>query len=217
MNKFVALYTACSLLVLLIASQAAEDNLVHDEDSGGHFSNVRNVDPEDDMLDSELEFKRMINLVSPLFSIFSTKRKRRSMSHEGDEDYHHHEEDIDYNHQVEDDTELVETARARGSRRPAVVPGDRSGYGEYAAASGGYHQSHSCCDSKKDDLLPILALSALSLLLLYLIAIATTTTTRAGRRKRSEDDNEIIDGQAEEIGIITIKQGISKCLCGTFT
>ncbi len=210
MNKFVALYTACSLLVLLIASQAAEDNLVssaHDEDSGGHFSNVRNVDPEDDMLDSELEFKRMINLVSPLFSIFSTKRKRRSMSNEGDEDYHHHEEDIDYNHQVEDDTELVETARARGSRRPAVVPPDRSGYGEYAAASGGYHQSHSCCDSKKDDLLPILALSALSLLLLYLIAIATTTTTRSGRRKRSEDDNEIIDGKAGEIGIITIITG----------
>lgn len=204
MNKFVALYTACSLLVLLIASQAAEDNLVSDhddEDSGGHFSNVRNVDPEDDMLDSELEFKRMINLVSPLFSIFSTKRKRRSMANEGDEDYHHHEGDVDYHHQVEDDTELIETARARGGRRPALGPPDRSGYGEYAAASGGYEKSYGCCDNKKDDLLPILALSALSLLLLYLIAIATTTTTRSGRRKRSEDDNEIIDGQAEEIGI----------------
>lgn len=194
MNKFVAVYTACSLLVLLIAGQAADDFGDH-----GSSSDDQQVD---DLLESELELKKMIAYVTPLMSIFTVKRKRSVSKRSADY------EATDY--ESLDEGELVETARARGGRRPGQPPADRNGYGEYSAGSSyGYSQpSYGCCE-KKDDLLPILALSALSLLLLYLIAIATTTTTAAGRRRRSEDDNDnIIENNIRDIGILTLHLSI---------
>ena len=196
MNKFVAVYTACSLLVLLIASQASPSSAGQQYDDGGDQQ-------VDDMLESELQLKKMISYVTPLVSIFTGKRKRSVRSTGDDYDEAHH-------YDQEDDGEFVETARARGGRRPPQVPpadrvgayAGRDGYGEYSSGSSSYgYEKHSCCE-KKDDLLPILALSALSLLLLYLIAIATTTTTKAGRKRRSEDDNDIVDGRENEIGTV---------------
>lgn len=212
MNKFVAVYTACSLLVLLIAGQAspsAEEQLGEDDQQ------------VDDMLESEVQLKKMINYVMPLMSIFNVKRKRsvNRRSTEGEE-----EEVYDYHADAYDGGELVETARARGGRRPPQPPPadrvgayGRDGYGEYSSGSsyGGGGYGHSCCE-KKDDLLPILALSALSLLLLYLIAIATTTTTRAGRKRRSDEDNDIIENEATEIGTVANWTGgsLTCCSCG---
>jgi hypothetical protein len=205
--KFVAAYTAYSLLVILIAAGHTAD---HQSEKGhssaiernyaatniySNFSDSDLVDEVEEESESELELKRMLLYVTPLMGIFQkktsestrlNKRSPKEPSYEG---------------------------RKRGAgRRPSPMYNqynkyseemqpDRSGYGGYSSSSsygGGSSyggSSYGCCD-KKDDLLPILALLALSLLLLYLIAIATTTV--AGRRRRrnvatDSNNNDLID------------------------
>lgn len=222
MNKFIAVHTACSLLLILITGQAAEhslntSNLEGNKDSSSAHNNmasnsytnlmVDGAEEVEEELESELALKRMLNYVTPLMAIFQQQKKTR-----GSRNLNKRSEKTMLDEEAENLNtslfgELLEEGRKRGSgRRPPMhksiqqIQPDRSGYGEYSSSSSyGGGGSYGCCD-KKDDLLPILALTALSLLLLYLIAIATTTTTPAARRRRRRQtrtnddpsDNDII-------------------------
>lgn len=216
MNKFIAVYTACSLLVLLMVGQAAEHSSLSSreeehslnsaDEAQSHPDFDHNYDDEvfDEELESEIQLKKMINYVTPLMAIFTDSRKKRAAKAKRSSDYEdlHQHDDIG----EEDTSQMVEEGRKRGRRPPLSYKSsqpDRSGYyGDYGSASSyGGGGGYGCCE-KKDDLLPILALTALSLLLLYLIAIATTTTTAAGRRRRHLADNDLIDEDSQpEIGI----------------
>ncbi|KAI9562335.1 hypothetical protein GHT06_013300 [Daphnia sinensis] len=178
MNKFIAVHTACSLLLIFIAGQAAEHSL--NPPTGDDMEEV------EEELESEIALKRMLSYVTPLMAIFQQHKKARRTN-----GLNKRSAKMKLDYEAEDlGTSLfgglAEEGRKRGSgRRPPMyksiqqIQPDRSGYGEYSSGSSyGGGGSYGCCD-KKDDLLPILALTALSLLLLYLIAIATTTTTAA--------------------------------------
>lgn len=209
MNKFVAIYTACSILVVLMAGQAAEHSPEENQTStirsilsyNDEISYDNEVDVEEE-LESEIQLKKMISYVTPLMAIFQEQRKKWS-KRSVEEEYSSEPEELD-------PSQMVEEGRKRGRRPPSYKSaqpdrmGSNSYYGDYGSASsyGGGGYGGGCCD-KKDDLLPILALTALSLLLLYLIAIATTTTTAAGRRRRRSnvDENLIQEDQQIQIGI----------------
>lgn len=213
--KFVAVYTACSLLVIIIAAGQTTDH----QSENGHSSSIDGnmaatsiysdlsdsdvVDEVEEELESELELKRMLLYVTPLMGIFQKKKSETTRLNR------------------RSPKELSYEGRKRGAgRRPPPMYNqynkyseemqpDRSGYGGYSSSSsygGGSSyggSSYGCCD-KKDDLLPILALLALSLLLLYLIAIATTTVAARRRRRVATDsnNNDLIDEDIQaDIGI----------------
>lgn len=210
--KFVAAYTASSLLVILIAAGQTADHLpenghelsatdrnVAASNTQSDYSGNGAVEEVEEQLESELDLKRMLLYVTPLMGIFQRKKSGRQLSKRSAK-------------------ELFYQGRKRGAgRRPPPMYNkyseemqqpDRSGsYGGYSSSSSyGGGSSYGCCD-KKDDLLPILALLALSLLLLYLIAIATTTV--AGRRRRrlatDPNNNDLLDEDIQsDIGIYII-------------
>lgn len=204
MKKFVAVYTATSLLVLLIASQAAD----HSENGDGNDEQSlldEDYDESDDPTDAELELKRVLSFVTPLMAILRSEGQRRSNRRRSGRMYDENES------QEGTQDDMVEEGRARGRRPPYSNSVDRTDrYGDYPSASGygggygggggGYGGGYYGCCNKKDDLLPILALVALSLLLLYLIAIATTTTTGKRRKRSWDEDGNLIDEQVEDIG-----------------
>ena len=204
MNKFVAVYTACSLLVLLMVGQAAEHSPDGEQSaassgssSASSFNELDGEDEVEEELESEIQLKKMLSYVTPLMSIFQQQKFKWGGTLKRSAD----NEQVDYNAEDIDTSLMVEEGRKRGRRPPSYKSSpERSGYyGEYASASS--YGGGGCCD-KKDDLLPILALTALSLLLLYLIAIATTTTTATGRRRRNVDENLIDETSQSEIGIV---------------
>lgn len=164
MNKFITVYFACSLLVILVANEAAKspsdearlpsevgNNMAFNFNNGWSSNDVEEVEEE---LESELELKRMINFVTPLMAIFQQQKtkleaSRPKRSAETDP--------VDLNTSV---LELVEEGRKRGSgRRPMYkssqpIQPDRSGYGygDYSSGSsyggGGGGGSYGCCDKK---------------------------------------------------------------------
>jgi hypothetical protein len=180
--KFVAAYTASSLLVILIAAGQTADHLPekgHESSatdrnlaaSNTHsdYSGNGAVEEVEEQLESELDLKRMLLYVTPLMGIFQRKKSGRQLSKRSAK-------------------ELFYQGRKRGAGRrpPPMMYNKYSEEMQQPDRSGG--SSYGCCE-KKDDLLPILALLALSLLLLYLIAIATTTVAGRRRRRLATDPN----------------------------
>lgn len=169
MNKFIAVYTAFSLLAILIADEATKPSWDKAEkpsaamafNSNNERSN-NDVEEIEDNLESELELKRMIHFVTPLMAIFqqpktksgATRQKRSA------------EMNLDELNGTEDFNsslmKMVEEGRKRGSgRRPMYksssqpIQPDRSGYGygdSYSSGSsyggGGGGGSYGCCDKK---------------------------------------------------------------------
>lgn len=221
MNKFIAVHTACSILLIFIAGQAAEHSLnpssmdaakqslpTEYNVASNSYNDLAGNDAEEveEELESELALKRMLKYVTPLMAIFQQHKKVR-----GTNRLNKRSAKMKLDYEAEDlGTSLfgglMEEGRKRGSgRRPPMyksiqqIQPDRSGYGEYSSGSSyGGGGSYSCCD-KKDDLLPILALTALSLLLLYLIAIATTTTMAPAVRVRRPQTRSIDDPSDNDI------------------
>lgn len=221
MNKLIAVHTACSILLIFIAGQAAEHSLnpssmdatkqslpTEYNVASNSYNDLAGNDVEEveEELESELALKRMLKYVTPLMAIFQQHKKVR-----GTNRLNKRSAKMKLDYEAEDlGTSLfgglMEEGRKRGSgRRPPMyksiqqIQPDRSGYGEYSSGSSyGGGGSYSCCD-KKDDLLPILALTALSLLLLYLIAIATTTTMAPAVRVRRPQTRSIDDPSDNDI------------------
>ena len=171
MNKFVAVYCACSLLVLsLVADEVVKPSsdvakLPSDVENNIAFNFINNkwssnnVEEVEEELESELELKRMLNFVTPLMAIFQqrkaklevTRPKRSSETNPAE----FFTEDLNTSL-----LELAEVGRKRGSgRRPMykssqTIQPDRSGYGygDYSSGSsyggGGGGGSYGCCDKK---------------------------------------------------------------------
>ncbi len=167
MNKFIAVYTAFSLLAILIADEATKPSWDKaDQPSAAMAFNSNNewssndVEEIEENLESELELKRMINFVTPLMAIFQRQKTklgatRQTRSAEVNPDEFNNE---DFNSPL---MKMVEEGRKRGSgRRPMYksssqpIQPDRSGYGygDYSSGSsyggGGGGGSYGCCDKK---------------------------------------------------------------------
>jgi hypothetical protein len=170
MNKFIAVYTAFSLLAILIADEATKPSWDKSEQPSAVMAfNSNNERPSNDVeeiednLESELELKRMIHFVTPLMAIFQQQktisgatRQKRSSAEINPDELNGTE---DFNSSL---MKMVEEGRKRGSgRRPMYksssqpIQPDRSGYGygdSYSSGSsyggGGGGGSYGCCDKK---------------------------------------------------------------------
>jgi hypothetical protein len=131
------------------------------DSSDGIINSGDQIDSEE-LSDYELQLKKMINYVTPLVIIFSSKHHKQKRWIEFDRD------------------ELTDVRRRRGKGpyqkvvKMRVVAVKRQGYG----GGGGYSEAAGCCDYENyEDLLPLLALASLAALLFWLYLIKTTTTT----------------------------------------
>jgi uncharacterized membrane protein YgcG len=159
MNKFVAVYCACSLLVLsLVADEVVKSSSdvaklpsEVENNIAFNFINIKrssnNVEEVEEELESELELKRMLNFVTPLMAIFQQRKAKLEVTRPK-------------RSSETNPAEFFTEDLKRGSgRRPMykssqTIQPDRSGYGygDYSSGSsyggGGGGGSYGCCDKK---------------------------------------------------------------------
>jgi len=225
---------ACVFLVFVITFKD-EKSAADDEDSSPvtylsesaidivkDDGNIIFSNATEDLLESELDLKRMINYIKPLMSIFLRKNQRQKkylVPSEKDKTFYNQDKNL----MMEEATRSLQRRNKR-KRKPSegstvllLVPErrmdarydydygddfDRYGigedFGEYVLASGGGGGSYSCCKNNRLDLIPLVALLALAGLLLYYITVTTTTTASSGRKRRKVNTHKASSNEEED-------------------